>query len=469
MQTLKQYKVQAPDGKMITLEGPEGASQEEVIRQAQALYKPTEQSSAATSTVDQLKAIRAQQAAKYPTDAEKAARPVTPASAFPYGGVPGMMDVSTLVDTGKGAAKGLGSSAYNVTRAIPGVRDVMPVEKPDFLEPNSTAQKFGYGAEQIAEFAIPGAAVSKATKALPMLSRIAAEGLTSGAVGAAQGQSPEEIGVSGAIGAVTPAIAPVWPAVKDFVSRKVTPRMLNSLMEVKPQWLELGGRDPGGRIAKEGIVAGSKDGLLTQVVDKGKEAGRALEAALVRDGAGKSIDGSDIVVNALDNATKRIGIGSDKAFQGQLEIVLTDILKEAKDISRLSPLEAQRLKSKIGDSIKWTGVPYEADVNKALLEIYRGLNNATEHAVPGAKALLARYGDLKVAENALTASVRKDMTKPIASGQGIFANVMRLAGNAPVKTGMAQATETLMNPASSAFSDILGRLTGGAIASGQKQ
>lgn len=35
------YKVQAPDGKMITLEGPDGASQADVIAQAQTLYQPT--------------------------------------------------------------------------------------------------------------------------------------------------------------------------------------------------------------------------------------------------------------------------------------------------------------------------------------------------------------------------------------------------------------------------------------------
>jgi hypothetical protein len=37
---MKQYTVQAPDGKTITLEGPEGASEAEVIAQAQKLYNP---------------------------------------------------------------------------------------------------------------------------------------------------------------------------------------------------------------------------------------------------------------------------------------------------------------------------------------------------------------------------------------------------------------------------------------------
>lgn len=36
------YTVQAPDGKTITLEGPEGASEDEVIAQAQKLYNPAD-------------------------------------------------------------------------------------------------------------------------------------------------------------------------------------------------------------------------------------------------------------------------------------------------------------------------------------------------------------------------------------------------------------------------------------------
>ena len=38
---MAQYTIQAPDGKTITIEGPEGASEAEVIAKAQELYKPT--------------------------------------------------------------------------------------------------------------------------------------------------------------------------------------------------------------------------------------------------------------------------------------------------------------------------------------------------------------------------------------------------------------------------------------------
>lgn len=39
-QELKRYRVEAPDGRIITVEGPHGASPDEVIRQAQRLYQP---------------------------------------------------------------------------------------------------------------------------------------------------------------------------------------------------------------------------------------------------------------------------------------------------------------------------------------------------------------------------------------------------------------------------------------------
>lgn len=48
---MAQYKVQAPDGQVITLEGPDGASQDEVIAQAQKLYQPPAQAKAPVADV----------------------------------------------------------------------------------------------------------------------------------------------------------------------------------------------------------------------------------------------------------------------------------------------------------------------------------------------------------------------------------------------------------------------------------
>ncbi len=96
-----------------------------------------------------------------------------------------------------GGAKGAGSTAYNVGRMIPGMRGMLPEQKPAMLQPEGTAQKAGYGAEQVGEFFLPGGAVRKgmtgiqaATKALgPRLPRVAASMLNLGGRGALEAAS----------------------------------------------------------------------------------------------------------------------------------------------------------------------------------------------------------------------------------------------------------------------------------------
>ena len=147
--------------------------------------------------------------------------------------------VGAVADVGIGAMKGAGSTAYgasNLTnmamravlpRAIE--PEPFPEEKPTFLRPQGTAQEIGYGAEQLAEFMIPGGAIAKAgTKAatlVPRLARVApavVEGLAFGGITAAQTGSPREgataapvaTGLSAATQAVVPRIAKLTPIVR---------------------------------------------------------------------------------------------------------------------------------------------------------------------------------------------------------------------------------------------------------------
>ena len=51
---MARYKVEAPDGKMLTIEGPEGASDAEVLQQAEALYNAQPDPEQETSKLRQL-------------------------------------------------------------------------------------------------------------------------------------------------------------------------------------------------------------------------------------------------------------------------------------------------------------------------------------------------------------------------------------------------------------------------------
>lgn len=305
---------------------------------------------------------------------------------------------------------------------------------PDIAQPQNDTQRLGGMLAKGAEFIAPASTAGAAMADAPLAAKMAAQAGIAGGVGLAQGQTPGQALASGATaGGLEGITAGVWPTLKDFASRKVTPRILDSLMEVSPKMLSSGAK-PGARLAQDGVIAASKDSLLSQVGQTLDNTGTALNATLAWKGAGKEIDASPVVDSALENATKRIGIGKDATFQASLANIMSDVKSKigdmGADINRLTPLQAQQLKSTIGDSIKWTGVPYEGDLNQALLDIYRGLNDATSQAVPDAKPLLSKYQDYQVAKNSLTQSIQNDSVANLRGGNlatGNFALLRTLA------------------------------------------
>jgi len=81
----------------------------------------------------------------------------------------------TIADVGVGALKGIGSTVFNIGKlgeviANPIERSLglkeTKTEKPQFLEPEGTAQNIGFGAEQIAEFLIPASKIAKVSGAI---------------------------------------------------------------------------------------------------------------------------------------------------------------------------------------------------------------------------------------------------------------------------------------------------------------
>jgi hypothetical protein len=125
-----------------------------------------------------------------------------------------------------GALKGVGSTLTGIdtlARKVPGVAGALDAISPKkgglaqdkaFVTPKGTAQNVGFGAEQLAEFLIPSGLVAKGAKAAGTVStaakvatRAGLEGVTAGAVRAAQTGSVKEGAKAGAIaGGITGAL-----------------------------------------------------------------------------------------------------------------------------------------------------------------------------------------------------------------------------------------------------------------------
>lgn len=300
-------------------------------------------------------------------------------------------------------AKGLGQSIANTGLAglqwgqnIVGAR-VMPT--PPSFTPKNEGQRVGNTAGYIGLSSIP--AIASAGTSLP--TQIAAGGLGMGLAAAGAGEDPQTMS---ALGMGLPVAGRLLGTVAKAIPRKMS-QAANEWMGVHSKWVEHGA-NPGARLANEGILTGTRQEVKEQVEDRLADAGRQLQVKLTQRRFLNNLDTEPLVMTALNNATKRIGIGSDPAFQARLMNTLDDIVTSAPNLGHMNPSEVNALKSKIGDSIKWSGAPYEGEINQVLLEIYGGLNDMVKSNVPGVERVLSRYADLRVAANALKESIAKE-------------------------------------------------------------
>ena len=67
----------------------------------------------------------------------------------------------------------------------------------------------------------------------------------------------------------------------------------------------------------------------------------------------------------------------------------------------MSPYEAIQFKRQIGDRIRWTADPLDGAANEALGEVYGGIKNLSNDAVPGLARLNQRYSNLLAAGKAI--------------------------------------------------------------------
>lgn len=307
-----------------------------------------------------------------------------------------------------------------------------PSDFRDWLKPENLPQKIGFGAEQAAEFAIPGGAVEKGakaadvgidalkaapflSKAMKVLSRSGLEAASGGSVAAAQGQDPKSAAMFSA--AMPIAGAALKPAGK-ALAEKAAPQLANKLLRPVPTQLENAarfGRNPGQAIADEGIIATSHEDLVNKIAEKkdtvGQIIGDHLKAAAK---SGKTIDARPAIEKPINEAVQDVVNG--KLEGGQAMIDRLEELRHTLTSDRrlvngklevagpknltMPPTEAHALKRQIGDSAKWSEDQTTQALNDVKRGIYRNLNDEVQKAVPTVKAHQDRYGNLLEAEKA---------------------------------------------------------------------
>lgn len=351
---------------------------------------------------------------------------------------------SMIADVGIGAAKGAANTVIGlgqIARRIPGVAALDRVMAPIPINttPQNTAQRIGYGAEQVGEFFAPVGMVGKAARA--------AEIGKSALLTQAQTGSPVAAGVSAGLSAVVPGVSAVRSAVRNLragAERNMTQALGATTMAHKataaglaPQMLTRG-------------VKGSRQTMLDQATSRtaavGGEIGTAIEQAAktgttisgdaidtvlgnaartlkVPDATGRliPIDGTQPVLRKLNSLREFVvSLGPDIPIDRAAKIKTT-----FQHIVSQAGLYGQKVGASATDSANAWAIREAAGAFKALM------NDAT----PSLAALNAEYAFWKGLKGVLTATVKRTQSQGgglIAGGMGgSGAIVGAMSGDSP--------------------------------------
>lgn len=320
------------------------------------------------------------------------------------------------------------------------------------------AEKIGKFVEQVAELAIPGAAVTRAGKAAQTAvkaasgsraaglgARAAVEGVgNAGIVAIQEGGIDTDARDAGIISAVFPVAGRALSAGKTTVGevlKKNAPRFINSL--IKPLAKDLSyGKNPGRAVAEEGIIANSLEELATKIGVRRNEVGEEI-TELISSRPDVKINLSD-VVKPIDEAIEqaRKNPRTNAGLITRLDDLKSDLLGIADDgtgaitsrkLDELTPAEAFLFKRDISDLTKFTGnASDDSAINKSLQRVYGSIKEKLNSSLSGTKSktgktieqLNERYADLSSAE------IATKYRDKIAERQNIISLPTNLAGTA---------------------------------------
>jgi hypothetical protein len=207
------------------------------------------------------------------------------------------------------------------------------------------------------------------------------------------------------------------------------------------------GRDPARAIAKEGIVAPSKEALVQKIDGRIGELSDALEQQLQNHpNAGAHIDAEPIIDKHVDRAVQDAKKVGNQGAVNRLEALRTALKSEYGPLQG-NPHEMNNLKRSIGDAGSQLGAfkatdPLEASAASAMGDIYSDLKNEVNKAIPEGKAINERIADLIGAKTGVARNIAlKENVSPfsVLSPSHMVAKIAEgTVGSAPVRTGLAR-------------------------------
>lgn len=271
------------------------------------------------------------------------------------------------------------------------------------------------GALQYAEGAIPfvGPALSNAGEQFERGD--VAGGLGSTAALAAPIAGPEAVGQAHDV-----LTSPLADSVRQALAEKIAGPVVRKTPTQTANDLKFG-RNPAAAITQEpGLEGVTASGLRDGVAKRMNEIGQVMDQTLSNpQAAAKQINIEPIIDQAAQSAKSSPMAKLNPALADRID-ALSDNLRSQFGSLQKNPLEATQMKRQIGDATKWTGQPFDNEANQMLVDVYRGIKDQVNDAVPEIKPFNERYADLLSAKTALDRRIAFNSNRPLSVGRAML-------------------------------------------------
>lgn len=246
-----------------------------------------------------------------------------------------------------------------------------------------------------------------------------------------------------------------------FIAKKVTPalkessaRIVNSL--IKPLLKDFSyGKNPGLGVAQEGIVANNLDELANKISVARQNKGQEISAVLAKPQYQNIKLDLSTAIAPIDEAMQTAATQNNQTLLNRLQDTKRAITQDLtlamengqpmiksfgdKNLSSLTPAEATKIKTGIGDLTKWTGnISDDKLVNKALKQVYGNIKEKIGNAVPEIRPLNERYANLTSAE------IATKYRDKIEQRQNLISLAPRIAGYTGALASLATGNPKLL-------------------------
>lgn len=213
---------------------------------------------------------------------------------------------------------------------------------------------------------------------------------------------------------------PLVDAVRDAAAQQMAGPVVRKTPTATMNDLKFG-RNPAEAITKEpgleGVtVSGLRDGVAQRMNEIGQVMDQTLQSA---PGRNQIIDTEPIISQAAADAKNTPLAKLNPGLSDRIDS-LSDALKTQFGSLQKNPLEATQFKRDVGEAAKWTGQPFDNEANQFLVQVYRGVKDEVNAAVPEVQPLNERYADLLSAKAALDRRIAYNVNRPWSAGRALL-------------------------------------------------